>query len=99
VFVELDENGNPRKKGARSAPPKAPPPQRGRRPANTATRGRRPVVASVAADPEDGADPAVFVDTGDAAPRSATASAGRSRTGTGNPPSRGRGGGGGPRRG
>jgi hypothetical protein len=57
------------------------------------------VVASVAADPEDGADPAVFVDTGDAAPRSATASAGRSRTGTGNPPGRGRGGGGGPRRG
>ncbi len=37
-FVELDENGNPRKKGARSAPPKAPPPQRGRRPANTAYR-------------------------------------------------------------
>ena len=36
-FVELDENGNPRKKGARAAPPKAPPPQRGRRPANTAT--------------------------------------------------------------
>jgi small subunit ribosomal protein S2 len=98
-FVELDENGNPRKKGARSAPPKAPPPQRGRRPANTGTR-RRPVVASVAADPEDGADPAVFVDTGDAAPRSATASAGRSRTGTGNAPGRGRGGGGGgPRRG
>jgi hypothetical protein len=53
----------------------------------------------VAADPEDGADPAVFVDTGDAATRSATASAGRSRTGTGNPPGRGRGGGGGPRRG
>ena len=97
-FVELDENGNPRKKGARSAPPKAPPPQRGRRPANTTAR-RRPVVASVAADPEDGADPAVFVDTGDAAPRSATASAGRSRTGTGNAPGRGRGGGGGPRRG
>jgi hypothetical protein len=96
-FVELDENGNPRKKGARSAPPKAPPPQRGRRPANTGAR-RRPVVASVAADPEDGADPAVFVDTGDAAPRSATASAGRSRTGTGNAPGRGRGGGG-PRRG
>ena len=97
-FVELDEQGNPRKKGARSAPPKAPPPQRGRRPANTTAR-RRPVVASVAADPEDGADPAVFTDTGEAAPRSATASAGRSRTGTGNPPSRGRGGGGGPRRG
>ena len=35
-FVELDENGIPRKKGARAAPPKAPPPQRGRRPANTA---------------------------------------------------------------
>jgi hypothetical protein len=97
-FVELDEHGNPRKKGARSAPPKAPPPQRGRRPANTANR-RRPVVASVAADPEDGADPAVFTDTGEAAPRSATASAGRSRTGTGNAPGRGRGGGGGPRRG
>ena len=99
-FVELDENGNPRKKGARTAPPKAPAPQRRGRPANTATRGRRPIVASVAADPEDGADPAVFVDTGDAAPRSATASAGRSRTGTGNAPGRGRGGGGGgPRRG
>ena len=27
-FVELDENGIPRKKGARAAPPKAPPPQR-----------------------------------------------------------------------
>ena len=98
-FVELDENGVPRKKGARSAPPKAPAPVRNRRPANTATRGRRPVVASVAADPEDGADPAVFTDTGEAAPRSATASAGRSRTGTGNAPGRGRGGGGGPRRG
>jgi len=98
-FVELDENGNPRKKGARAAPPKAPPPQRrGGRPSNTATR-RRPVVASIAADPEDGADPAVFTDTGEAAPRSATASAGRSRTGTGNAPGRGRGGGGGPRRG
>jgi small subunit ribosomal protein S2 len=97
-FVELDENGIPRKKGARAAPPKAPPPQRRGRPANTASR-RRPVVASVAADPEDGADPAVFTDTGEAAPRSATASAGRSRTGTGNPPGRGRGGGGGPRRG
>jgi len=97
-FVELDENGNPRKKGARSAPPKAPPPQRRGRPANTANR-RRPVVASVAADPEDGADPAVFTDTGEAAPRSATASAGRSRTGTGNAPGRGRGGGSGPRRG
>ena len=96
-FVELDENGNPRKKGARSAPPKAPPPQRGRRPANTTAR-RRPVVASIAADPEDGSDPAVFTDTGEAAPRSATASAGRSRTGTGNAPGRGRGGGG-PRRG
>jgi small subunit ribosomal protein S2 len=97
-FVELDENGNPRRKGARSQAPKAPAPVRNRRPANTASRGRRPVVASVAADPEDGADPAVFTDTGEAAPRSATASAGRSRTGTGNPPSRGRGGGG-PRRG
>jgi small subunit ribosomal protein S2 len=97
-FVELDENGNPRKKGARAAPPKAPPPQRRGRPANTANR-RRPVVASIAADPEDGADPAVFTDTGEAAPRSATASAGRSRTGTGNAPGRGRGGGGGPRRG
>jgi small subunit ribosomal protein S2 len=97
-FVELDENGNPKRKGARREAPKAPPPSRGRRPANTATRGRRPVVASVAGEaPEEGADPAVFVDTGDAAPRSATASAGRSRTGTGNPPSRGRGGGG-PRR-
>ena len=78
--------------------PKAPPPQRGRRPANTTAR-RRPVVASIAADPEDGSDPAVFTDTGEAAPRSATASAGRSRTGTGNAPGRGRGGGGGPRRG
>ena len=95
-FVELDENGNPRKKGARSQPPKAPaPPRGGRRPANTGAR-RRPVVPSVAADPEDSADPGVFVDTGEALPRSTTASAGRSRTGTGNPPSRGRGG---PRRG
>ena len=97
-FVELDENGNPKKKSARGAPQKAPPPARGRRPANVANRGRRPAVASVAADPEDGGESAVFTDTGEAAPRSATASAGRSRTGTGNPPSRGRGGGG-PRRG
>ena len=97
-FVELDENGNPRKKSARSAPQKAPAPARGRRPANTANRGRRPAVASVAAEPEEGIDAASFTDTGEAAPRSATASAGRSRTGTGNPPSRGRGGGG-PRRG
>jgi small subunit ribosomal protein S2 len=97
-FVELDENGNPRKKGARAPAPKPPAPVRSRRPANTTAR-RRPVVASVAADPEDGADPAVFTDTGEAAPRSATASAGRSRTGTGNAPGRGRGGGGGPRRG
>jgi len=98
-FVELDENGNPRKKSARGAPPKAPPPARNRRPANTANRGRRPAVASVAAENEEGIDVATFTDTGEAAPRSATASAGRSRTGTGNPPSRGRGGGGGPRRG
>ncbi len=53
-FVELDENGNPRKRGARSAPPKAPPPARGRRPSNAANRGRRPAVASVAAEPEEG---------------------------------------------
>jgi small subunit ribosomal protein S2 len=98
-FVELDENGNPRKRGARSAPPKAPGPARNRRPANAANRGRRPAVASVAAEPEEGIDATSFTDTGEAAPRSATASAGRSRTGTGNPPSRGRGGGGGPRRG
>jgi small subunit ribosomal protein S2 len=98
-FVELDENGNPRKKSARPAPQRAPAPARNRRPANTANRGRRPAVASVAAEPEDGIDAPSFTDTGEAAPRSATASAGRSRTGTGNPPSRGRGGGGGPRRG
>ena len=82
-------------------PPKAPPPVRARRPANTATRGRRPVVASVAAEPDEAGETAVFEDTGEAQPRSATASAGRSRTGTGNAPSgrRGGGGGGGPRRG
>jgi small subunit ribosomal protein S2 len=97
-FVELDENGNPRKKSGRPQPQKAPPPARGRRPANTANRGRRPAVASVAAEPEEGIDAASFTDTGEAAPRSATASAGRSRTGTGNAPGRGRGGGG-PRRG
>jgi len=97
-FVELDENGNPRRKSARGGPPRQAPPQRNRRPANTANRGRRPAVASVAADPEEGIDGTGFTDTGEAAPRSATASAGRSRTGTGNPPSRGRGGGG-PRRG
>jgi len=98
-FVELDESGNPKKKGARQQAPKPPAPVRSRRPANTANR-RRPVVASVAADPEDGVDPAVFTDTGEAAPRSATASAGRSRTGTGNAPTGRRGGGGGgPRRG
>ncbi len=95
-FVELDENGVPRKKSARSAPQKAPAPARGRRPASATNRGRRPAVASVAAEPEDGIDATSFTDTGEAAPRSATASAGRSRTGTGNPPGRGRGG---PRRG
>jgi small subunit ribosomal protein S2 len=93
-FVELDENGNPRKKAPRGRPAKAPAPVRARRPANTAAR-RRPVVASVAAEPEEGAVTG-FDDSGEAQPRSATASAGRSRTGTGNPPSRGRGG---PRRG
>jgi small subunit ribosomal protein S2 len=98
-FVELDEQGNPKKKGPRGArAPKAPPPVRSRRPANTAQRGRRPVVASVAAEPDEAAETG-FEDSGEAQPRSATASAGRSRTGTGNPPSRGRGGGGGPRRG
>src|SRR5688572_7697694 len=99
-FVELDENGNPKKKGARSQPPKAPPPARGRRPANTANR-RRPVVASVAADPEDAAETTVFTDTGEALPRSTTASAGRSRTSSGGGPGAGgrRTGGGGPRRG
>ena len=98
-FVELDENGNPRRKSSRGAPPRQPQPARNRRPSNTATRGRRPAVASVAAEPEEGIDGTGFTDTGEAAPRSATASAGRSRTGTGNPPSRGRGPGGGPRRG
>jgi small subunit ribosomal protein S2 len=83
-FVELDENGNPKKKSGRSQAPKAPAPARNRRPANTANRGRRPAaVASVAAEPEEGIDAAVFTDTGEAAPRSATASAGRSRTSSG----------------
>jgi small subunit ribosomal protein S2 len=96
-FVELDENGIPKKKGPKGRAPKAPPPVRARRPANTARR--RPVTASVAAEPDEAVE-TVFEDTGEAQPRSATASAGRSRTGTGNPPSRGRGGGGGgPRRG
>jgi small subunit ribosomal protein S2 len=97
-FVELDEQGNPKKKGARGRPAKAPAPVRSRRPANTNTRGRRPVVASVAAEPED---PTEQFDDGAEAPRSTTASAGRSRTGTGNAPTgrRGPGGGGGPRRG
>jgi small subunit ribosomal protein S2 len=100
-FVELDENGNPKKKGARNQPARAPAPVRNRRPANTAQRGRRPAVASVAADTEDGADSAVFTDTGEAGPRSATASAGRSRTSSGGGGGAGRrgGGGGGPRRG
>ena len=98
-FVELDEAGNPKKKGAKGRAPRAAAPTRARRPANTGGRGgRRPVVASVAAEPEDGAD---AFDDGSDTPRSATASAGRSRTGTGNAPSgrRGPGGGGGPRRG
>ena len=98
-FVELDENGNPRKKGARAAPAEGASAAASVAVRPTPRSRRRPVVASVAADPEDGADPAVFTDTGEAAPRSATASAGRSRTGTGNAPGRGRGGGGGPRRG
>jgi small subunit ribosomal protein S2 len=99
-FVELDEAGNPKKKGARGKqPPKAPPPVRSRRPANTGAR-RRPMVASVAAEPEDATE--AFEDVGGDTPRSTTASAGRSRTGTGNAPTgprRGGGGGGGPRRG
>jgi small subunit ribosomal protein S2 len=97
-FVELDENGNPRRKSARSAPPRQAPAGRNRRPANTSNRGRRPAVASVAAEPEEGIDGTGFTDTGEAAPRSATASAGRSRTGTGNAPTGRRGGGTGPRR-
>jgi small subunit ribosomal protein S2 len=98
-FVELDEQGNPKKKGAKGGrAPKAPPPVRARRPAHAGPGGarRRPVVASVAAEPEDGAE--AFEDGSDT-PRSATASAGRSRTGTGNAPTGRRGGGGGPRRG
>jgi small subunit ribosomal protein S2 len=97
-FVELDEAGNPKKRGGKGRAPKPPAPVRSRRPANTATRGRRPVVASVAAEPEDAVE---AFDDGSDTPRSATASAGRSRTGTGNAPTgrRGGGGGGGPRRG
>ena len=97
-FVELDEAGNPKKKGAKGRAPKAPPPVRSRRPAQHAGR-RRPVVASVAAEPEDATE--AFEDVGGDTPRSTTASAGRSRTGTGNAPTgrRGGGGGGGPRRG
>jgi small subunit ribosomal protein S2 len=96
-FVELDEAGNPKKRGGKGRAPKPPAPVRSRRPANTATRGRRPVVASVAAEPED---PVEAFDDGGDTPRSATASAGRSRTGTGNAPTGRRGGsGGGPRRG
>jgi len=99
-FVELDENGIPRKKSARGAPQKAPAPSRSRRPANTSNRGRRPAVASVAAEPEDGIDAPSFTDTGEAGPRSATASAGRSRTSSGGGPGAGgRRGGSGPRRG
>jgi small subunit ribosomal protein S2 len=91
-FVELDENGNPKKMGGRGGrAPKAPAPVRSRRPANTAQR-RRPVTASVAAEPEEPTE-TVFEDTGEAQPRSATASAGRSRTGTGNAPGGRRGGG------
>src|SRR5690348_4153386 len=41
-FVELDENGNPRRKSARGAPARQAPQGRNRRPANTASRGRRP---------------------------------------------------------
>ncbi len=98
-FVELDENGNPKKKGARGRAPKAPPPVRARRPAAGPARGRRPVTPSVAAEPEDTTD--VFEDGSDT-PRSATASAGRSRTSSGGGAGAGArrgGGGGGPRRG
>jgi len=70
-FVELDENGNPRRKAARGGPPRQAPPQRHRRPANTSNRGRRPAVASVAAEPEEGIDGTGFTDTGEAGPRSA----------------------------
>jgi small subunit ribosomal protein S2 len=79
-FVELDENGNPKKKGARGRAPKPPAPVRARRPANAGTRARRPVVASVAAEPEEATE--TFEDGSDT-PRSATASAGRSRTSSG----------------
>jgi small subunit ribosomal protein S2 len=97
-FVELDEAGNPKKKSARGRAPKAPPPVRARRPAANTGARRRPVVASVAAEPDEAGE-VPFDDSGEAQPRSATASAGRSRTGTGNPPGGRRGGGGGPRRG
>jgi small subunit ribosomal protein S2 len=99
-FVELDEQGNPKKKGPKGRAAKAPAPVRARRPANTGGRGRRPVVASVAAEPDETAETG-FEDSGEAQPRSATASAGRSRTSSGGGAGAGgrRGGGGGPRRG
>jgi hypothetical protein len=58
------------------------------------------VVASVAAEPDETAETG-FEDSGEAQPRSATASAGRSRTSSGGGAGAGgrRGGGGGPRRG
>ena len=87
-FVELDENGNPRRKSARSAPPRqgaaagAQPPSARTRPTAVAarrSRASRPNRKRVSTARG-------FTDTGEAAPRSATASAGRSRTGTGNAP-------------
>jgi small subunit ribosomal protein S2 len=97
-FVELDENGNPKKKGARGRAAKAPAAVRARRPAAGPARGRRPVVPSVAAEPEDATE--AFEDSSDT-PRSATASAGRSRTSSGGGAGAGgrRGGGGKPSRG
>jgi small subunit ribosomal protein S2 len=75
-FVELDEQGNPKKKGARGRAPKPAAAVRAKRPANTAQR-RRPVLPSIAADVAD--------DAVDESPDSATPSASASA------PARGRG--------
>ena len=98
-FVELDEQGNPKKKGARGrrrqgARAGAQPPACQHEHAWASPRGRE-------RGRRAGGSDRTRSTTAPRLPRSATASAGRSRTGTGNAPSRASrpGGGGGPRRG
>jgi small subunit ribosomal protein S2 len=92
-FVELDEQGNPRKKGARGRAPKPQAAVRAKRPMPTTTR-RRPILPSIAADVVDEVGEDIAVDAAPGASASAPR-ANRGRTGGGGPgrggPGRGRG--------